>query len=125
MTTLHSQSGLMDLNWKNLYLAAGTSSTAELLQLLRDLAKQHGVHALVNIGLVPVEGSFIDIDPQVWVRHIRNLAASAVFDSHGSSSVFVQELQLLLRLSLQRYATGLLLSGQIQFHYYGFLILVA
>ena len=66
MTTLQSDHGRMDLNWKNVYRAAETSSTPALLQLLLDLARQHGVQALVNIGLVPVEGRFIDIDPLVF-----------------------------------------------------------
>ena len=105
MTTLPSSSGLMDLNWKNVYHAAKTSSTTELLRLLQDLASQHTIRALVNVGLVPLEGAFIDIDPQVWVQHVSNAVAMIEAKDRRSGSDAWQFISELLHLSLRRYAS--------------------
>eukprot|EP00439_Symbiodinium_sp_Y106_P013530 s5019_g1.t4 len=105
MTTLPSSNGLMDLNWKNVYHAAKTSSTTELLRLLQDLASQHTIRALVNVGLVPLEGAFIDIDPQVWVQHVSNAVAMIEAKDRHSGSDAWQFISELLHLSLRRYAS--------------------
>ncbi|CAE7879093.1 unnamed protein product [Symbiodinium necroappetens] len=105
MTTLPSRNGLMDLNWENVYHAAKTSSTMKLLRLLQDLSSQHTAGALVNAGLVPVEGAFIDIDPQVWVQHVSNaVAMKEAEDKHCRSDTW-QFISELLHLSLRRYAS--------------------
>ena len=105
MTTLPSRNGLMDLNWENVYHAAKTSSTMKLLRLLQDLSSQHTVGALVNAGLVPVEGAFIDIDPQVWVQHVSNAVAMKEAEDKHSRSDAWQFISELLHLSLRRYAS--------------------
>ena len=105
MTTLESKDGLVDLNWENVYRAASSSSTPALLHLLHALAKQHSLQSLVNIGLVPVGGSFIDIDPLVWVGHIRNLVNIRRLQQDALCSDGWQFVSTLLQLSLQRYGS--------------------
>ncbi|CAE7442782.1 unnamed protein product [Symbiodinium natans] len=106
MTTLRSKNGLPDLNWKNVYEAATTSSTPELLSLLHGLALEHGTPSLINIGLVPVEGAFIDIDPLVWVRHVQHVADMKADPNSGFDVRQVESfVSSLLNGALQRYAS--------------------
>jgi len=88
-----------DLSWEIVYESCQSLTTKDLLVYLQMLSKKHSLPRLVSIGIVPHDSVFMDIDPQFWIAHFKNIPEII---SNDASKEFISDL---LRLSLLRYAS--------------------
>eukprot|EP00808_Paulinella_micropora_P014062 g3447.t1 len=109
--SLASPEGLIPLNYKEVYALANKEKTVKVLEQLCGLADYHSLDTLINVGVVPIESRFIDVNPQVWVKHFRTLPATFETLSPRSREACTALIRGLLHKGLRRYGSMTFTGG--------------